>query len=118
MCEFCNDVGIVETEGEVIYCPICQSAGYQDVETSDVFPTTADCENALRDIAKEEGADLKGKLIVAEAREAEFRNHAIHLADALMDINNLVGEDEHVKQAVERVDALMREYAGLELEYS
>lgn len=91
-------------------------AGYQDTKTTKVIPTTADCENALRNIAKEEGLDLKGKLIVAEARQTEFRNDAIRLADALMDINNLVGEDEHVKQAVARIDVVMREYAGLEFE--
>lgn len=62
--------------------------------------------------------DLKDKLLIAESSEEDTINHAARLADALMDINNLVGEDIHVKSAVEKVDSLMREYAGIAKEES
>lgn len=57
--------------------------------------------------------DLKDRLLLVEASKEDAISHAARLADALMDINNLVGEDIHVKSAVEKVDSLMREYAGI-----
>lgn len=60
--------------------------------------------------------DLKNKLLFAESEAVDNRNHAIHLANALMDINNMVGEDLHVREAVEKVDSLMRQYAGHSIE--
>jgi len=59
--------------------------------------------------------DLKDRVDLAESETQDVRNHAIHLANALMDVNNVTGHDGHVKRLIEEVDSLMREYAGLEI---
>jgi len=59
--------------------------------------------------------DLKDRVDLAESETQDIRNHAVRLADALMDINNVLGEDYHVKIYIAEIDSVMREYHGLEI---
>jgi hypothetical protein len=56
--------------------------------------------------------DLSIKLSLSEGQRKDTKRHASRLADALMDINNMIGEDPHVKPVIESIDGVMRGYAN------
>lgn len=59
---------------------------------------------------------LEFQLALSESDCDRIRNDAIRLADALMDIYNVIGEEEHVKIYVSEVDSIMREYHAMDVE--
>lgn len=65
---------------------------------------------------KDHAAELEFALALAKCDKERTINDAICLADALMDINNVLGEEEHVKAYVSEVDEIMREYHSMDRE--
>lgn len=53
------------------------------------------------------------QIALLESELLDTRRHAIELTEALKAINNLIGEDAHVKMEIKAVDDILSIYSGL-----